>query len=102
MGYYLCALLAFNDISGSLSKMTSSEISSKLPGVPPQIVNGLVSRFSEATGKKRAVSEKMKTKLLAWICVAYLHLDNFSVDVGKVAKELNLQPNKSVILMING
>jgi DNA-directed RNA polymerase I subunit RPA49 len=66
----------------------------KLPGCPTQLLNGLLTRFAEKSGKKYTSTEKTKTKLLAWMCTVYLHLDGFSVSVERVAKELNLAPGK--------
>ena len=94
MAYYLAALLALYDLAPRLSKLTRPEIASKLPGLPSQMLDGLLSRFTEPLGKKFAVTEKTKTKLLAWICVVYLHLDAFNAEVGKMAKELNMPQPK--------
>ena len=97
MAYYLAALLGLYDLAGRISKMSSAEIAQKLPGIPAPLLGGMLERFTEASGKKRSITEKTKLKLLAWICVAYLHLDEFSVEVGKLASELRLPPAKWVI-----
>ncbi|KAK4689942.1 DNA-directed RNA polymerase I subunit RPA49, partial [Tremellales sp. Uapishka_1] len=94
MLYYLSALHAFNNSSAQLHKTSTSEMAGKLPGVSPQLLNGLITRFAESSGKKYTVTERMKTKLLAWICTVYLAVDNWSTEVGKVAKDLSMTPLK--------
>ena len=94
MAYYLSSLLGLYDLAPRLAKLSKSEIAGKLPGIPPQLLTGLLERFTESTGKRYAVTEKTKTKLLAWICVVYLHLDEFSVELGKLSKDLNLPQTK--------
>ncbi|WVQ78208.1 hypothetical protein IAT38_000291 [Cryptococcus sp. DSM 104549] len=92
--YYLTCLLTFLDFAPRLSKTAASDLASKFPGVPTQLVNGLITRFSEPTGKKHNVTEKMRTKLLVWICLIYLLLDGYTVEVGQVAKDLKMEPAK--------
>lgn len=92
--YYLAALLHFQDQAGWIGKTPSTEIPSKFRGVPPQVLNGMLSRFAEGSGKKYTVTEKMRTKLFAYICTLYLLLDGWTVEVGKVARELSLTDAK--------
>ena len=94
LAYYLAALLAFNDLSPRLSKISKSELPSKFPGLPTQVLNGMLERFAEPISKRHTVSEKMKTKLLAFICTLFLVLDECNTDATRVAKELNIVPNK--------
>jgi DNA-directed RNA polymerase I subunit RPA49 len=94
MLYYLSCLLAFNDFAGRLSKTSASDLPAAFPGVPTQVTNGLVSRFAESVGKRYTVTEKSKTKLLAWICIIYLWVDGWTTDVGRVAKDLGMTPMK--------
>lgn len=54
----------------------------------------MLSRFAEPNGPKHNVTEKTKTKLLVWICLLYLILEGYSVEVAKVAKELKMEPAK--------
>lgn len=94
MLYYLSCLLAFYNNAGALSKLNRSELAGKFQGMPSQVLDGLCARFAEPVGKKFAVTDKTRMKLLAWICTAYLAADGWSVDVAKVAKELSLTPTK--------
>jgi DNA-directed RNA polymerase I subunit RPA49 len=61
------------------------------------VLNGLLTRFAESVGKKYTVTDKMRTKLLAWICTLYILLDGWSVEIGKVAKELSISDAKFVL-----
>ncbi|WWD01572.1 hypothetical protein V866_008517 [Kwoniella sp. B9012] len=88
---YLATLLSLYDNPSVISKIPPGQIQTKFPNVPQQLLDGVIKRFSELQGKKRVVTEKMKTKLLAWICVMYLTLDGFSVEIGKVARDLKLK-----------
>ncbi|KAL1411208.1 DNA-directed RNA polymerase I subunit rpa49 [Vanrija albida] len=94
MLYYLACLLQFYSFAGQLSKTSRSELPAKFPGVPQQVLNGLLTRFAEPQGKQYTVTEKTKTKLLAWICVCYLACDGWSVDISRVARDLSLTPAK--------
>lgn len=53
-----------------------------------------MTRFAEPDGKKFKVTERCRQKLLMWICVCYLAADGWTVDVGKVAKDLGLPSTK--------
>ncbi|WRT66971.1 uncharacterized protein IL334_003936 [Kwoniella shivajii] len=92
--YYLSTLRQLFEFAPRLSKTPPAELSSKFPGVPRQLLDGVINRFSEIQGKKRVVTEKMKTKLQAWICVLYLILDGFNIEVGKVAGDLKIDVGK--------
>ncbi|OCF31519.1 hypothetical protein I316_06922 [Kwoniella heveanensis BCC8398] len=92
--YYLSTLLAFQSFASQLHRTPASELSSKFPGVHPQLLNGIVNRFSESQGKKRSVTEKMGKKLLMWILTLYLILDNYAVEVQKVAADLKMDTAK--------
>jgi DNA-directed RNA polymerase I subunit RPA49 len=69
----------------------------KLPGVPLPLLDGLLARFTETIGQKHVVTEKTKTKLLAWICVVWLHLEEYTADVSRLASELKMPPAKCVL-----
>lgn len=94
--FYLSALFQFLDIAPALHKLSGSEMRAKLPGVPPQMINGLCSRFADDAGggKKWNVTERGKTKLLAWICCTALACDGWSADVTKLAGDLRMPPAK--------
>ncbi|ADV20586.1 DNA-directed RNA polymerase I subunit RPA49 [Cryptococcus gattii E566] len=96
--YYLSCLLSLLDFSPRLSKTPVNKLAPTFPQVPRQIIDGMLSRFAEPNGLKHNVTEKSKTKLLVWICLLYLILEGYSVEVAKVAKELKMEPAKVATL----
>jgi DNA-directed RNA polymerase I subunit RPA49 len=62
--------------------------------MPVQILSGLMSRFAEPSGKHYVISDKMRAKILAWICCLCLNLDGGSVECGKIAKDLSMTDAK--------
>jgi DNA-directed RNA polymerase I subunit RPA49 len=77
-----------------MSKSTPVELQQKCAGMPVQVLSGLLSRFAEQNGKHYAISEKMRAKILAWICCLCLVLDGCAVECGKVAKDLSMTDAK--------
>jgi DNA-directed RNA polymerase I subunit RPA49 len=94
MCYYLATLHLIHDLAPQLHKTASADLAAKFPGVPLQLLDGCLSRFAEPAGKRYTVTEKTRTKLLAWICVVYLSLNDWSIPVGTVASDLKLPPGK--------
>ncbi|WWC85332.1 uncharacterized protein L201_000195 [Kwoniella dendrophila CBS 6074] len=93
--YYLSTLLLLLKKAPILGKTSSAEIPKLFPDIPRQLLDGVIIRFSEIQGKKHIITEKMKTKLLAWICVLYLTLSNsFSIETNIPAKDLGLSETK--------
>ncbi|BEJ15555.1 hypothetical protein CspHIS471_0501600 [Cutaneotrichosporon sp. HIS471] len=88
--FYLSCLMSFFNFAHSLHRTSNADLPSKLQGIPPQVLQGLLTRFSEPDGKKYKVTERSRQKLLMWICVCYLAADGWTVDVGRVAKDLNM------------
>lgn len=84
----------FHDRAGKISSTPAGELGGLFPGVPTQIVNGVVARFTERNGKKYNVTDQCKTKLLAWMCVIYLAVDGWSTDIAKIATDLKMKPVK--------
>ncbi|ORX39701.1 RNA polymerase I associated factor, A49-like protein [Kockovaella imperatae] len=96
MCFFLSSLMALNDRSGDIARSTTAELGSKFSAIPAPLLNGLLERFTESLGNKRKITDKLQTKLLAWICVAYLHLSDFKADVTSIAKDLSFQPAKLI------
>ena len=92
MCYYLSTLLLLHDLAPRLSKISPPDLPSKFPGVPQQLLKGCIARFTELSGKSYTVTDKTRTKLLAWICVLYLSLNDWTMTVGTVANDLKLPP----------
>lgn len=94
MLYYLACLLSFYKFAGGLHKLNATELPAKFPGVPAQILNGMLTTFAEQDGKKFKVTEKTGTKLFAWICVCFLALNGWNIEIERVARELSKEPPK--------
>ena len=94
MCYFLSCLLTLKDQANRLGHSPASQLPAKFPGVPLPLLNGILDTFTQPIADKRKVTEKLQTKLIAWICVVYLHLSDLKADIGIVSKELGLQPNK--------
>ncbi|KLT40443.1 RNA polymerase I associated factor, A49-like protein [Cutaneotrichosporon oleaginosum] len=92
--FYLSCLLSFYNYAHSLQRTSNADLPSKYQGIPPQVLQGLLTRFAEPDGKKYKVTERSRQKLLMWICVCYLAADGWTVDVGRVAKDLKMPPTK--------
>ncbi|WWC61294.1 uncharacterized protein I303_103875 [Kwoniella dejecticola CBS 10117] len=92
--FYLSTLCLLRENAAVLSKVPVAELSSKFPGVPSQLLDGIIKRFAEPKEKRYVITEKLHVKLLAWICVLYLHVGGFSVDTGRVAQDLKLDKAK--------
>lgn len=92
--YYLSSLHAFLSISTLLPKLNPSETQKKLAGVPIQVINGLLTRFAETNGKAHVVTDKMRAKVLAWVCCLYLVVEGGSTEIGRVAKDLGMPDAK--------
>jgi DNA-directed RNA polymerase I subunit RPA49 len=88
----------FNQRAGKIATASPSEISEKFPGVPSQIVTGLLERFTEKSGKKYTLTDSRKIKLTAWMCVLYLTIDGWSTDIAKVATDMKMKTPKYVPL----
>ena len=94
MCFLLACLLSINDRSNDIARATAAELPAKFSTIPGPLFKGLLDRFTEHVGGKRKVTDKLQTKLLAWICVAYLHIADFKADITGIAKELSMQPTK--------
>lgn len=94
MLFYLSCLLSWYNFANQVSKTPISELPLKQQGIPTQVLDGLVTRFAEPSGKRAQVTDKAKTKLLMWICTCYLAVDGWSVEIGRVAKDLRMPAPK--------
>ncbi|GAO50087.1 Rpa49 subunit specific to nuclear RNA polymerase I [Saitoella complicata NRRL Y-17804] len=89
--YYASLLMAFyvnHRVAGK-----KDILSTKL-GSPPQIlVDGFISRYTEQPGgdARPVVTAKRLDKVLCYLFVVCLHLDNFSVDMNMLAADLSLK-----------
>jgi DNA-directed RNA polymerase I subunit RPA49 len=77
-----------------ISKLEPADIPKQFPGVPSQIVNGVLERFAEKIGHKHKVTESRQMKLIAYLCTLYLVIDGWSTDIAKVATDLKMKTPK--------
>lgn len=77
-----------------MHKLSPKEMAEKMDRVPAVLREAMLSRFTERSGKSRSVTDRSKTKLLAWICVTYLFLDGWSVKIATVCEDLGMTPAK--------
>jgi len=92
--YYLSVLQEFSRKINKVASLKPSEMGEQFPGVPSQIITGLLDRFTEKSGNKFTVTDSRKTKIMAWQCVLYLTIDGWSTDIFKVATDLKSKPPK--------
>lgn len=92
--YYLSTLQAFSQKIHKIASLPLSEMSNQFPGVPSQIIMGMLDRFTEKSGKKYTLTDSRKTKLMAWMCVLYITIDGWSTDIAKVAADLKMKTPK--------
>ena len=59
-----------------------------------RIIKAILSTFTEtpANSERAVMSAFHQTKVLAYMCALALHLDNFSVDHDKLARNCNIPP----------
>lgn len=86
-----CCLLYLSYLL-TLYSLTHQEIKKKdpLPGVPAGIKEKLLSSFSLKKGKTRAIPKRLKDKLVSYILVLALMVDEFSLDFAVIMKDLKM------------
>lgn len=97
--YYLSYLFAFRQAAtpNKDHQLSRQNLADKL-SAPLVIVDGLLSRFTEeiAVGseQKRKVTSYSQAKVLGYLCVLILFLDNWSTEVGTIASDLGVGERK--------
>lgn len=97
--YYLTLLLGVYENRRCRSK---DKLMEKLNSPPESLVDGILERFTVARqgafgrSKNRSffVDPHNEDKLLCYILVIMLHLDNFIVEISPVAQDIGLKPSK--------
>ncbi|RDB23792.1 DNA-directed RNA polymerase I subunit rpa49 [Hypsizygus marmoreus] len=90
---YVSAMLAFRQVLERNRKgIDKDQLSEKLPGVPPVVLDSLISRFTEAArgSSNLAATSATQTKLLTHIFALCLKVDNFATDTGVLAHDLGM------------
>jgi DNA-directed RNA polymerase I subunit RPA49 len=101
--YYLSILLGLFENRRISSRM---DLTKRLGNLPEIVVNSLIERFTVAkagaVGKSKdrnfAIDPVCETRLLSYILVLVLRLDNFIVEIPPLARELSIKPVKLVEL----
>jgi DNA-directed RNA polymerase I subunit RPA49 len=110
---YIVYLLAFRSLFRTLDSM--EKIQQRMKGVPQIVIEGMLSRFAEATrGSSTSVNlvflaivvidyerraqktSTTETKLMTYLFALCLHLDDFAVDTSVLAKDLSMTVAKCV------
>lgn len=101
--YYLSILLGVYDNRRVNNKMKLME---RLNSPPDTLLDGILERFtilrSGQVGKSKdrsfLIDPQNEDRLLCYILVIVMHLNNFMVEISPLAKELGLKPSKIVNL----
>lgn len=97
--YYLSLLLGVYENRRCRSK---EQLMEKLNSPPETLIDGILERFTVARGgnfgksKNRSffIDPQNEDRLLCYILVIILHLDNFLVEISPIAQEIGIKPSK--------
>lgn len=92
MIYYIGAMMLFH----TQATRHLSEISNHMRGIPTQVIDGLVARFTESPriGTERKSTSKGQTLCLTYMFALMLRVDEYAVDTGVVASDLGMDVAK--------
>ena len=96
IAYYMSLLWYMQSRPKSVSQRGKLISSLKLDGedANKRIIKAILGTFAEtpANSDRAVMSAFHQTKVLAYMCALALHLDNFSVDHDKLARNCNISP----------
>ncbi|SJX63844.1 related to RPA49-49 kD subunit of DNA-directed RNA polymerase I [Sporisorium reilianum f. sp. reilianum] len=96
IAYYMSLLWYIQSRPKSVGQRSKLISSLKLDGedANKRIVKAILGTFAEtpANSERAVMSAFHQTKVLAYLCALALHLDNFSVDHDKLARNCNIPP----------
>ncbi|KAL1937406.1 hypothetical protein VTO73DRAFT_13742 [Trametes versicolor] len=92
--YYISTMMAFNKSSRSVGDKDA--LQQRLPGVPPIVLDGLISRFTEIerSTNKPKMTPQTETMLLAYMLSLCLQVEDYAADVDTIAHDLSMAPTK--------
>ncbi|KAI0759036.1 RNA polymerase I associated factor, A49-like protein [Fomes fomentarius] len=92
--YYISTMMAFRKNSRSVSDKDA--LQQRLPGVPPIVIDGLISRFTEKerSTNKPKMTPQTETMLLTHMFALCLRIDDYATDMDSVAHDLSMPPAK--------
>ncbi|KAG6902638.1 hypothetical protein C0995_013763 [Termitomyces sp. Mi166 len=88
---YISAMFAFRRATEFKKNISKDDLTEKLSAVPPIIVDGLISRFTETSRGSigHTSTSATQTKLLSYLFALCLKVDNFATDTSQIAHDLN-------------
>ncbi|TIA91918.1 hypothetical protein E3P99_00855 [Wallemia hederae] len=89
---YMSYLFEFRNVA----KSSRSKVTERLDNPPGVLLDGLFSKFTEASrgSNKHSFTTFCQAKLINWILILALHIDDNSVDPSQIAKELSMTTQK--------
>ncbi|KAI0632958.1 RNA polymerase I associated factor A49-like protein [Trametes polyzona] len=96
--YYISTMMAFLKSSRSLGDKDA--LQQRLSGVPPIVIDGLISRFTEMerSTNKPKMTPQTETMLLTYMFALCLQIEDFAADVETIAHDLSMAPTKVINL----
>ncbi|KAH9852921.1 RNA polymerase I associated factor A49-like protein [Lenzites betulinus] len=92
--YYIATMMAFSKNSRNVGDKEA--LQQRLPGVPPIVLDGLISRFAETerSTNKPKMTPQTETTLLTYMFALCLQIEDFAADVETLAHDLSMAPTK--------
>lgn len=89
---YMSHLFAFKDVA----KSSRGKIAERLDNPPAVLLDGLFNKFTESSrgSNKHAFTTFCQAKLINWILILALHIDDNAVDPSQLARELSMPTQK--------
>ncbi|KAI0369256.1 RNA polymerase I associated factor A49-like protein [Pilatotrama ljubarskyi] len=92
--YYISTMMAF--FKNSRNVGDKDALQQKLSGVPPIVLDGLISRFTETerSTNKPKMTPQTETMLLTYMFALCLRVEDYAADVETIAHDLSMAPTK--------
>ncbi|KAI0659646.1 RNA polymerase I associated factor A49-like protein [Cubamyces menziesii] len=96
--YYISTMMAFYRNSRNVGDKDA--LQQKLSGVPPIVLDGLLSRFTETerSTNKSKMTPQTETMLLTYMFALCLRQEDYAADVETLAHDLSMPPQKVINL----
>ncbi|KAI0651188.1 RNA polymerase I associated factor A49-like protein [Trametes meyenii] len=92
--YYIATMMAFYKNSRNVGDKDA--LQQRLSGVPPLVIDGLITRFTEAerSTNKPKMTPQTETMLLAYMLALCLRIEDYAADTETIAHDLSMPPTK--------
>ncbi|KAI9058825.1 RNA polymerase I associated factor A49-like protein [Trametes sanguinea] len=92
--YYISTMMAFYKNSRSVGDKEA--LQQRLSSVPPIVLDGLISRFTEVerSTNKPKMTPQTETMLLTYMFALTLRVEDYAADVETIAHDLSMPPTK--------